>query len=116
MKEEKPYYDTYYDIFAKHSLFLSRIMSFSKSFYYKEFPTHQIVFNSVVFTKEDGKVWQGDLDLTLDGDTLKKIAEEIGKTLYVVREMDGRFGAENLPIKEIIGKAIWTSEKGKIGE
>ena len=106
----------YYDAFSNHKLHLGRMISSSKSSYWKSFPDHHIVFNGNIITKEDGKIWHGDLDLTVDADTLKKIAKELGKELFVVREMNARFGAEKDPVEKVIGYAIWTSEKGKIGE
>ena len=37
---------------------------------------------------------------------LENVAREIGKDLYILREMDGRFGNEELEDSEIITRAI----------
>jgi hypothetical protein len=47
----------------------------------------------------DGKkVWFGDIDITKDQKKLDKLAKEIGKDIYVVREHDARFRNEENPI------------------
>ena len=60
-----------------------------------------------------GKVWFGDLNLTEDYKTLKKIAESLNTTLYILWEMDARFGEEDKPIDELIGKAVWNTDENK---
>jgi len=71
---------------------------------------HICVWNANIVTESRGKVWFGDLDLTLDGDKLQKVADTIGEKLYVLREHDCRFSAENDPVEELIEKAVWTSQ------
>ena len=44
---------------------------------------------------------------------LKSIAESLDTTLYVLWEMDGRFGEENKPIDELIKKAAWNTDEAK---
>jgi hypothetical protein len=94
------------DIFEKHGLRIARMLGWSKSRYREENPDHVVVFNANVFTESSGKVWHGDLDLTKDGDVLKSISKEIGESLYVLYEMDGRFGNENLKFDLVEEKAI----------
>lgn len=94
------------DIFEKHGLNIARMLAWSKSRYREEYPDHVVVFNANVFTESSGKVWHGDLDLTLDGDVLKSIAKEIGEPLYVLYEMDGRFENENLEFEKVKEKAV----------
>ena len=71
------------------------------------------IFNANVFMKDVGKVWYGDLNLTEDYVTLKSIAESLDTTLYVLWEMDGRFGEEKKPIDELIKKAAWNTDEDK---
>jgi hypothetical protein len=52
-----------------------------------------------------GKVWWGDLDLTLDWERLEKIATALNKSLFVLREMDGRFENEKRNNEEIVAYA-----------
>jgi hypothetical protein len=63
-------------------------------------------FNSNIFVLGEGKIWYGDIDVTKERDKLENIAKEIGKDLYILREMDGRFGNENLGDSEIIKRCI----------
>lgn len=83
-----------------------RMISASKGDYCRSHPKNIVVFNSNVCT-EDGKIWYGDIDVTLDEDKLKQLAEAIGETVYVLYEMDGRFDNEETPA---IDKAVWTSQ------
>src|SRR3989304_4102841 len=107
-------YKRKYTLFRRfnfHGLHIGRIISMSKSGYRKHFPNNVAVFNANVISKSYGKIWFGDLDITIDDSALKKIAEEIGEPLYVLREMDARFENENKSIKELILKAIWNTTK-----
>jgi len=85
----------YYEIFEKHGLYPGRIISA-----YKESPEgHVVVFNGNVVTEKAGKIWFGDLNITLEFDKLKEIADEISEDLYIVREQDARFEKENIGFK-----------------
>jgi hypothetical protein len=55
---------------------VGRMVGASKSGYISAHPGNVILFNANIFTKEDGKVWYGDLDLTKDSDALKNLARE----------------------------------------
>lgn len=86
------------DIFNKYNLEQGRMISDSKSGYKEEHLFNTVCFNANIFIKKAEvyfKIWYGDLDISLEGDILKKIAEELKTTLYVVKEMDGRFKNEN---------------------
>jgi hypothetical protein len=58
---------------------------------------HVCVFNANVCLKSKGKIWFGDLDLTLDADELLRLAAELREDVYVLREMDARFTTESSP-------------------
>jgi hypothetical protein len=73
-----------------------KLISSSKSGYRQRNPDNLVVFNANVCTDE-GKIWWGDLDVTLSKENLMSLAEEIGGTIYVLFEMDGRFENEDLP-------------------
>lgn len=73
-----------------------RMIWHSKSDYLGMFPNNQVVFNANLYLNRV-KVWWGDLDLTIDLDALKSIQSETGLELIVLREMDGRFEAEESP-------------------
>jgi hypothetical protein len=82
------------------------MISHSKSTYRQRNPDNEVYFNANIFVLGEGKVWLGDLDITKDRETLQKIATEIGKDLYIVRELDGRFENENLKDSEILKVAV----------
>ena len=94
--------------------YCARLISWSKSTYRKAYPNHKVVFNANVCTEEDGKIWYGDIDLTLDEGKLKKLDEELGQEIFVVRETSCRFETEGRKGKEIAVNAYWSSRQGFI--
>lgn len=94
------------ELFDEKGFRIARMISGSKSGYRNAHPDNLVCFNANIFVLGEGKVWFGDLDLTLDDEKLKEVAEESGNDLYVLREMDGRFGNENLPDDKIIELAV----------
>jgi len=85
----------YYEIFKKHGLYLGRYISSSKA----ALKGHVAVFNGNIVTEKAGKIWYGDLDITLEFDQLKEIADEIGQDLYILEEYNARFNKENAGFK-----------------
>jgi hypothetical protein len=77
--------------------YCGKMISSSKSMYKQNFPKNIVVFNSNICTKEDGKIWYGDIDVTLSKQTLIDLSKELNKTIYVLSEMDARFENENSP-------------------
>ena len=94
-----------YVIFATNGLMLGRMIAASKGQYCVEHQGDLVIFNANVITKTHGKVWYGDLNVNLDFDNLKNVADTIGEDLYILMEGDARFGYENAPIDELIAKA-----------
>lgn len=93
-------------IFEQHGLHIARMIGGSKTLYRMNHPNDEIYFNANIFTLSDGKIWHGDLNYTLDQEILLKIASEIGKDLYILREHDGRFDNEELTEEEIREKSV----------
>lgn len=93
------------DLLEKRKLQCGRILSFGK----KSPACQWCVWNANIVTRSEGKVWFGDLNITLEGPILKEIAEEYGEPIYVLREMDCRFETEGDSIDTIIPKAIWST-------
>ena len=91
----------------------ARMIGGSKVDYNSEHRDDLIIFNANVLMPNYGKVWYGDLNLTEDYKTLKKISESLNTTLYILWEMDARFGKEDKPIDELLGKAVWNTEEDK---
>lgn len=87
------------DIFIALGFSPGRLISGSKSGYRARNPENLVVFNANILLPSKGKIWHGDLDLTLDEPNLQKVANIIGETLWVLREHDARFGSENNPIE-----------------
>lgn len=93
-------------IFENEGLLHGRMISSSKSGYRNRFPENEVYFNANIFVLGEGKIWYGDIDVTKDRENLENVARELGKDLYILREMDGRFGNEELNDSEIITKAM----------
>ena len=75
----------------------ARMISYSKSGYHRANPRNLAVFNAnVVLTA--GKIWHGDLDLTLDEAKLAELSARIGEIVYVLYEHDARFENEDEPL------------------
>jgi hypothetical protein len=67
-----------------------RMISASKSRYCEAHPENLPIFNANVCT-DDGKIWFGDLDLTVDEPKLVELARTLGMKVYVLPERAGRF-------------------------
>ncbi len=96
----------YVDIFEKCNLSISRLISGSKSFYREKYPDHEVYFNANIIIESKGKIWYGDLDLTIDENKLQEVANILKEPLYVLREMDARFENENKPFEFFKEKAV----------
>jgi len=106
--------DSFLKIFSDYKLPLGFMLSGSKSFYRLKYRHNTIVFNSNIFFFNDinqlwEKIWFGDIDISLQGDILKDISKEIGHPLYVVSEMNGRFG--NADNQNIDSCYIWNTNE-----
>lgn len=99
------------EIFKNYGFYLSRMISISKSGYRERYPDNQVYFNANIFILGEGKVWWGDLDVTLDKDNLECVARDLGKDLFILREMDGRFENEKIKDSEIISKSVYKISK-----
>ena len=99
--------------FESHGFNTARMIGGSKSVYKSSKPKDLVIFNANVFMKDIGKVWYGDLNLTEDYVVLKSIADSLDTTLYVLWEMDGRFGKEKKSIDELIKKSAWNTDEDK---
>jgi hypothetical protein len=73
-----------------------RMISASKTRYRERHPGNAAIFNANVCVS-DGKIWWGDLDLTLDEPLLRELAMRLGEVVYVLYERDGRFANEKRP-------------------
>lgn len=96
--------------FINAGLVPGRMITTSKSFYLEKFPNHQVCFNANIISAKSGKIWWGDLDLTLDGQKLEQVARELNEDLYVLRELDARFENENLSGDVLKTKAVWSTK------
>ena len=77
--------------------FSGRLISGSKSLYRNHNLNNIIIFNANLCTEEE-KFWYGDIDINKDYKLLQLLAHRIGKTIYILNEIDGRFENENKPL------------------
>lgn len=97
-----------HDRLKTHGLIMGRAVTMgSKTGYRKRHPDSEVYFNANIFTSE-GKVWWGDIDVTVSGDILQAVADESGETLYLLRETDGRWENETRPFEEVKRLAVKT--------
>jgi len=94
-----------YNIFHDNGFMMGRMIAFSKSTYRKSHPDNMIIFNANIVTINDKKVWHGDLDITIDKPKLQIVADILKQDLYILYEMDARFGTDEDPIDVLISKA-----------
>ena len=99
--------------FDAHGFYDARMIGGSKWEYTDKYSDDLIVFNANVLMSGYGKVWYCDLNITQDYIILKSIADSLDTTLYVLWEMDGRFGEENKSIDELIEKSVWNTTENK---
>jgi len=92
--------------FVNEGLDIGRMISYSKSGYREKYPDNEVYFNANIFVLGEGKIWYGDIDVTRERESLQNIANEMGKDLFILRELDGRFENENLDDSEIIRRSI----------
>jgi hypothetical protein len=92
--------------FNENSLFMGRMIAYSKSTYRKMHPDNRVLFNANIFVLGEGKIWWGDLDITRDREALEKISQTIGKKLYVLQELDGRFENDNASDVHVLKHAV----------
>lgn len=74
-----------------------RMIAASKTRYWERHRTNLPVFNANVCTRERGKIWFGDLDLTLEEPQLRALARAINERIFVLHERAARFGNEGSP-------------------
>jgi len=94
------------EYFREEELINGRMLSYSKSSYRDLHPDNEVYFNANIFVLGEGKVWYGDIDVTKDRDSLERISSRLGKDLFILRELDGRFENEELKDSEIIAKSV----------
>jgi hypothetical protein len=96
--------DMYYLFMSRH-LMLGRMIGLSKGGYMEMHPENEVVFNANIVIESKGKVWHGDLDITLDETNLKKVAQALEEDLYILGEHDARWGHEDDPVKHLMERA-----------
>ena len=74
-----------------------RMISHSKSGYIEKNPDNIVVFNANVCIRT-GKIWYGDIDVTLSKKNLIDLSSFIDEEIYVLYEMDARFENEESPL------------------
>tara|TARA_Y100000310_G_scaffold340267_1_gene435414 strand:+ start:469 stop:873 length:405 start_codon:yes stop_codon:yes gene_type:complete len=101
-------------IFESNEFPFGHMLDSQKWKYSVSFPNHLVIFNANVLTKSHGKVWYGDLDISMSHARLKKIAEQVGEPLYILHESAARFGEENKPIDELLAVSVWDTTQNVV--
>ena len=91
-----------------------KMISSSKSYYSDRHPNNLVLFNSNICV-ESGKIWFGDFDITKDEKQLIQLAKKLNETIYVLREMDGRFDNEKSPKFERFVLKVSSDGKCELG-
>lgn len=94
------------ELFESHGLYMGRLVGQSKIGYMRSHPENEVVFNGNIIVESQGKIWFGDIDVTLESGKLQKIADTIMEDLYILRELDARFENEGKAFKFYKDKAI----------
>jgi hypothetical protein len=94
------------EAFHNEGFISGRMISGSKSAYREKYPDNRVYFNANIFALGEGKIWFGDLDLDRDSDILQRISSNLGKSLYILTELAGRFENENLKDSEILKNSV----------
>ena len=95
-----------FQIFSSQGLMMGRMISGSKSGYMGEHRENLVIFNANIIIPSRGKIWHGDLDVTLDYENLEKVAEVLEENLYILGEHDARFDNEDAGIEFWKSRAI----------
>ena len=85
------------EVAQKHLGWPGAMISWSKSDYSSKNRDHLTVFNANVCVK-NGKIWFGDIDVSLSRQKLSDLSKSLNEDVYVLREMDGRFDNEKSPL------------------
>jgi|GEM_PF-1258954 len=99
--------------FAAYDWYDGRMLG-SKLDYSNNHVDDLVVYNANVLMPNVGKVFYGDINLSEDYLILKEVAQTLNTTLYVLWEMDARFGNENKPLNDLLVKAIWNTDEDKL--
>ena len=94
-----------YQLFMSNHLMMGRMIGGSKSGYMESHPNNDVVFNANIIIPSKGKVWHGDLDVTLDKEYLQNVAKALEEDLYILGEHDARWGEEDKPTKVLMARA-----------
>ena len=115
---EKGDYDKYIiDVFKKYKMHLGSMLSWSKSEYRRENPDNLVFFNGNIFpyyNEHVEKIWWGDLDVTESRINLMRISNELGLTLYVYSELEGRFDNEEKFENDLFNAQVIITDKKAI--
>lgn len=105
---------THNAVFVENALPFGRCFG-SKSGYRAAHPRAQFLPNANIFSLRHGKLWWGDLDLTVDAPALERIARRLRCRLFVLREFEGRWLDEQIPAEDIRQRARWcTGGRGRV--
>ena len=73
-------------LFNSYGFYCGRMISGSKSGYRERHPKNDIVFNARIYTPKHGNVFWGDLDITIDGEKLQEVCNQLGEEMIITYE------------------------------
>ena len=83
----------------------------SKSRYWEQNPENLVIMNANVCTREEGKLWWGDLDVTHLAAEVRALARQLGARVFVMPENAARFQtADNPRFEEAVYDTDGTDE------
>jgi len=83
--------DEHTQLAIKHIGYPGRMISGSKSAYWRANPNNLVIFNAVICLEDGSRIWCGDLDLSEDEPLVAGFAQSLGKDILVLYESDGRW-------------------------
>lgn len=95
--------------FVKHKLGMGRMIFGSEVDYKNQNPEHLVVSDATVVSLKRGKIWLGDLDVTIDEEKLIAVSRELGEHLYIIKEPRESFNSGTASADQLIKRAIWST-------
>lgn len=71
---------------------------------YSKYQNHLLIHRANLCLENEGVIWSGDLDFTVEETFLKKLCKENNLSIYILKELDARFNIKNPPLERALIK------------
>ena len=71
---------------------------------YRKYQNHLLIHRANLCLESFGVIWSGDLDFTMEESFLKKLCKKHNLSIYILKELDGRFNPQNPPLEKSLIK------------